>query len=221
MARPKSDIDTRILHAARGRFLTDGVDGASLRAIAKDARTSIGMVYYYFPSKDELFLAVVEEVYERVLRDLQVALAPQNPVRERIRQFYERISRLDDEELLVLRLVVREALVSSVRLDRLVSRFQRGHLPLIFRTIADGLADGTLDDRRHPLMLAGALLGMGGAPQVLKRVLGERLFPDLDSRGFVDALVELLFNGVSGRGTIPRRQDGEEAPPPGFSSGPG
>ncbi|HEY8945575.1 MAG TPA: TetR/AcrR family transcriptional regulator [Polyangiaceae bacterium] len=198
MARPKGDIDKRILHAARARFLIEGVDGAALRAIAKDARTSIGMIYYYFPTKDDLFLAVVEEVYERLLADLVVALAPDRPVRERIQRLYERIGRLDDEELLVMRLVVREALISSVRLERILSRFQRGHLPLVFRTVADGLADGTLDGRRHPLLLVGALLGMGAAPQILKRVFGPRLFPDLDGETFVEQLVEVLFGGIAG-----------------------
>lgn len=198
MARPKGDIEPRILHAARARFLTEGVDGASLRAIAKDAKTSIGMIYYYFPTKDELFFAVVEEVYDRILTDLVAALAPEKPVPERIRQLYHRIAALDDEERMVLRLVVREVLVSSDRLERLIARFQRGHLPLIFRTIADGLADGSLDRQRHPLLLAGALVGLGAAPQVLGRLLGSRLFPDLDATSFVDEQVELLLLGIGG-----------------------
>ena len=71
MARPRSDIGPRIVHAARRRFLVEGVDGASLRAIAHDARTSIGMIYYYFPTKDDLFLAVVEEMYVTVLADMK------------------------------------------------------------------------------------------------------------------------------------------------------
>jgi AcrR family transcriptional regulator len=44
MARPASDIQKRIFVAARARFLSEGVDGASLRQIAKDAGTNIGMV---------------------------------------------------------------------------------------------------------------------------------------------------------------------------------
>ncbi|MFO7177145.1 MAG: TetR/AcrR family transcriptional regulator [Pseudomonadota bacterium] len=195
MARPKSDIDVRILHAARARFLAEGVDGASLRAIAKDAGTNIGMIYYYFPTKDDLFLAVVEEVYERLLADLVVALDPEKPVRERIRQLYERVGRLNDEERLVLRLVVREALVSSSRLESILARFQRGHLPLVFRMIADGIADGTFDARRDPLVLAGALLGVGAAPQVLRRFLGERLGLT-PSANLAEQLVEVLFEGV-------------------------
>lgn len=203
MARPKSDIDTRILHAARARFLVEGVDGASLRAIAKDARTSIGMVYYYFPTKDDLFLGVVEEVYERVLADFIVALAPEKPVRERIRNLYERIGRFDEEERLVLKLVVREALVSSSRLERLMARFQRGHLPLVFRVIQDGVSDGTLDAELHPILLAGTMLGVGAVPQVLRRLIGERLPGLPEGAGVAERLVDVLFDGVAGRRRAP------------------
>ena len=76
MARPRSDISERIRDAACERFLADGVDGASLRAIATKAKTSIGMVYYYYPSKEELFFAVVEETYSKLVADLGRALAP-------------------------------------------------------------------------------------------------------------------------------------------------
>jgi TetR/AcrR family transcriptional regulator, transcriptional repressor for nem operon len=59
MARPASDIGPRIVHAARARFLQEGVDGAALRQIARDAGTNIGMVYYYFKTKDDLLAAVL------------------------------------------------------------------------------------------------------------------------------------------------------------------
>src|SRR6188768_1438147 len=107
MARPKSDIQPRILEAARTRFLSDGVDGASLRRIASDAGTSIGMVYYYFATKDELFFAVVEELYVKLLADIEAAIVPDIPVRERVERLYGRVARLSDDELLVMRLVLR------------------------------------------------------------------------------------------------------------------
>ncbi len=82
MGRTRSDLGPRIIEAARGRFLREGVDGASLRAIAADAGTSIGMVYYYFPTKDDLFFAVVEETYQHVLEDLVRACETPVPRRE-------------------------------------------------------------------------------------------------------------------------------------------
>jgi AcrR family transcriptional regulator len=74
VARPKSDIQERIVAAAHQRFLAEGVEATSLRNIAKDADTSIGMVYYYYTTKDDLFLAVVEETYQVILADLEQRL---------------------------------------------------------------------------------------------------------------------------------------------------
>src|SRR5262249_38079135 len=131
MARPRSDIRSRIVHAAREEFLRAGVEGTPLRTIARHARTNIGMLYYYFPTKDDLFFAVVEEVYTALLSDLTLALADDVPVRERIRRLYLRVGSLSDLELAVVRLMVLEALTSSSRLERLIRRFQRGHIPLV------------------------------------------------------------------------------------------
>jgi AcrR family transcriptional regulator len=152
MARPKSDIEPRILAAARARFLSDGVDGASLRGIASDAGTSIGMVYYYFATKDELFFGVVEELYGKLLQDIEVAIAPDVSVRERAERLFARVARVSDDEALVMRLVLREALTSNTRFARLRERFRTGHVPLIARLIADGYASGAFDRNVHPMV---------------------------------------------------------------------
>ncbi len=81
MPRPRSDIRERFVDVALEQFWAQGVDGASLRNIAAHAKTSIGMVYYYFTTKDELFLAVVESGYTGVLERLGGATG------ERLRAF--------------------------------------------------------------------------------------------------------------------------------------
>lgn len=201
MARPKSDIEPRILAAARARFLNDGVDGASLRGIASDAGTSIGMVYYYFPTKDELFFGVVEELYEKLLRDIELAIAPDVPVRERVERLYARVARLSDDELLILRLVVREALTSNTRFARLRERFQAGHVPLIARLIADGYASGAFDRAVHPMVAMLSLAGLLAVPQFIRRGLEGRLpFPDAPSgEELSKLLVGVLFSGTGTR----------------------
>lgn len=204
MARPKSDIEPRVIAAARDRFLRDGVDGASLRGIASDAGTSIGMVYYYFPSKDELFLAVVEQLYQKLLADIVQAIAPDVPVRERIERLFARVARLSDEELLVCRLVLREALTSSARFARLRERFQAGHIPLIARLVSDGYSDGVFDPKLHPMVAMLSVLGMGVVPQLIRRVLDRQLpFPGAPAG---EELARLLAAVVlSGTGSQSRR----------------
>jgi AcrR family transcriptional regulator len=199
MARPKSDIEPRILAAARARFLSDGVDGASLRGIASDAGTSIGMVYYYFASKDELFFGVVEQLYKKLLQDIEAAILPDVPVRERVERLYVRIARLTDEELLVLRLVLREALTSNTRFARLRERFQTGHVPLIARLVSDGYASGAFDRGLHPMLAMLSVAGMGIVPQIIRRVLeGHLPFPGAPAgEELSKLLVGILFSGTA------------------------
>jgi AcrR family transcriptional regulator len=201
MARPRTDIRPRILKAARRRFLDEGVDGASLRAIARDARTSIGMIYYYFPTKDELYFAVVEESYEKILADIERALSAEGGVEERLVRLMVRIAEATDEEVETVRLVVREALQSSARRDRLVQRFTRGHVALIFRTVLDGMKEGAFDAKRHPAVLFLATFSLAFPPQILRRVIGDRLpvagVPS--GQALARELVEVLLHGAGPR----------------------
>lgn len=202
MPRPRTDIEPRIVRAARKRFLSEGVDGASLRQIARDAKTSIGMIYYYFPSKDDLFFAVVEETYAKLLADLEQAMDRELPVQERIRRMSTRISQVSETELEVVRLIVREAISSSVRLDRLVERFKRGHLAMVLATVADGVGRGEIEGRHHPAVLMMATFALAGAPHLVRNVVGPRMpFADLpEGEALARQLVEILFHGIGKKG---------------------
>lgn len=204
MPRPKGDIQARIVAAAKKRFRAESVDGASLRAIARDAKTSIGMIYYYYPSKDDLFLAVVEDTYEGFLVGLQQALAPELDVEQRLRNLFQRIASVSEDELGMVHLIAREALVSSTRLDRLFERFKQGHVPLVLQTIADGLRTGVFDRTRHPFVLLTAIIGLAGPPQLILRGLASRLpLSDLPTpAGLASELVELLLSSVGTRSAV-------------------
>lgn len=198
MSRPRSDIAPRIVHAARARFLSEGVDGASLRQIAGEAGTSIGMIYYYFPTKDDLFLAVVEEVYVRLLADLERGLAPAAPVADRLRALYQRLGALSPDELLVLRIVVREVLVSPARLARLMERFRHGHLPLVLALVRDGFAGGTFDPRLPPALVVVAMMILAGPAQVLLQHARDEIpLPLPPGHPVSEGLLGILLRGVS------------------------
>ena len=55
-----------ILAVATQEFAAKGLDGARIDEIAAATRTSKRMIYYYFGSKDGLYLAVLEEAYRRM-----------------------------------------------------------------------------------------------------------------------------------------------------------
>ena len=198
MARPRSDIQPRIVEAARARFLAEGVDGAARREIARDAGTNIGMIAYYFPTKDDLFLSVVEDVYAKLVSDMAQVLGASETARERLRGAFVRLGTASNLELEVLQLMAREALSSSTRLRRILARCMRGHVPLVMATIGDGIRNGEFDATIPAPFIFVAILGLGPLPQIARRA--SRLLPILsalpDAGRLADLSIDLLFRAV-------------------------
>src|SRR5215207_7439374 len=55
-----------ILEVATAEFADKGLSGARIDEIAAATRTSKRMIYYYFASKEGLYVAVLEEAYRRI-----------------------------------------------------------------------------------------------------------------------------------------------------------
>ena len=65
-ARRKSPKRAAIIKAATEEFLSRGFSGTSMDRIAEVANVSKRTVYDHFPSKDNLFQAIVDEILQRV-----------------------------------------------------------------------------------------------------------------------------------------------------------
>jgi len=80
-ARDPVQTQRRILRSARNEFMRHGYSGARIERISRAARSSDRMIYYYFESKETLYLEVLESVYAE-LGDAESALAldPGRPV---------------------------------------------------------------------------------------------------------------------------------------------
>ena len=79
----------RIFEAARAEFADKGLAGARIEVIAAAARSNKRMIYYYFESKEALYLAVLEDTYidmrrEEAALELQ-AKDPVAAIRELVR----------------------------------------------------------------------------------------------------------------------------------------
>ncbi|NKB53360.1 MAG: TetR family transcriptional regulator [Rhizobiaceae bacterium] len=64
--RDRARSERNILKAARMEFAKSGYAGARVEKIGSRAKVSKGMIYHCFGSKDGLFVAVLEELYQRL-----------------------------------------------------------------------------------------------------------------------------------------------------------
>jgi AcrR family transcriptional regulator len=82
----------RIIDAARDRFMREGYQRATVRAIAADAGVDVAMVYYFFGNKEGLFTASAVTRPEHPLHQLAALLdeGSEHIGHRLVRQFLER-----------------------------------------------------------------------------------------------------------------------------------
>jgi AcrR family transcriptional regulator len=199
MARPPSDIRARLVDAARARFLEHGIDGASLRDIARDAETSLGIVVYWFPKKEDLFDEVLESAYGPIVADLARLLGEQASTRERLHAVVLRIANASGKELDVFRLVAREAIGSASRRRRIVRRFLKGHVPHLLAAMKDGVKRGELDSCVPLPVMVIAFVALGAVPQIVRRAAGLPARLAMPGKERLAAIsIELFFRALGG-----------------------
>lgn len=67
----KDEMEKRLLTAAHDEFMALGFEKASIRSIVKSANTTIGNFYNYFKNKEDVFCAIVDEVYSGFIYVIQ------------------------------------------------------------------------------------------------------------------------------------------------------
>lgn len=177
----------QLIDTALRLFAERGLEKTTIKAIAEAAGVAQGLIYHYFPSKEALFFAVLDE--HGFLPQLREILgAPHDrPVREVLAEIAVRYYTLLREKEAFLTVVMREALVNpgvQARLERLT----REAVALLARYLAARIAAGELRPH-HPEVVARMLLSsvfmlhIGGMPVervydlvdvVLEGIVGQR-----------------------------------------------
>jgi len=85
-ARYKEEFRREILDAARALFINDGYEKFSMRRLAKKIDYSPTTIYLYFEDKDDLLIAICEEVAEQFLSNLSRIRAHPSKSIETLRQ---------------------------------------------------------------------------------------------------------------------------------------
>src|SRR3954468_22050032 len=90
--RDRNALMRGILDAARELFVSEGYENVSMRKIAERIEYSPAAIYSYFPSKDEIFIALAEEGV-RLLADCNTGSIDGLPAIDRLRSIVLRLYR--------------------------------------------------------------------------------------------------------------------------------
>ncbi len=137
-----------ILTVATEEFAQKGLAGARIDEIAERTRTSKRMIYYYFQSKEGLYVAVLEEAYRRVRAiesELQLGdLAPEAALRRLVEFTFDHHAGNEDYIRLVMNENINRAQFLSQSksiqgmnvpaLEAITQMYERGVVQGVFRT---------------------------------------------------------------------------------------
>ncbi|MBD0021131.1 TetR family transcriptional regulator [Gordonia pseudamarae] len=99
------DQELMILAAAELEFTEAGVRKANIDTVAARAGVSRSTLYRRFANKEELLLAVAQHVYDRVMRELDTAVAGLSP-QDAVVEAFVAGARIIEQDNLVRRLLV-------------------------------------------------------------------------------------------------------------------
>lgn len=150
-----------IVQAAIGEFREHGFNGTSMDRVAAAADVSKRTVYNHFPSKDELFGAILEHLWERSQSLADVAYDAQRPLREQLLDVLaQKMQLLNDESFIALsRVAMAEMMHSPDRAQAMVARLSEKEEGLP-RWIRAALQGGALRADTDPQYAAHQLHGM-------------------------------------------------------------
>ena len=148
----------KLLAAAAREFGRVGFERANIDAISLAAGYSKGTIYNYFPSKETLFVAVVEAASE----DASVSSSTPNeaPARDRLKASLEGFCSWAREHDAFARVFVRECLMGTPGLYPRVIRAEAPMVGELEAILREGLERGDLRDDVSADLLALAIAGL-------------------------------------------------------------
>lgn len=84
-----SDKASQIIDVAQKRFGLYGLEKTSMREIAADLNLTKGSLYYYFPDKEHLYMAVIEKEQKQFIRYFEEAVSTTSDPEEILKKYVE------------------------------------------------------------------------------------------------------------------------------------
>jgi AcrR family transcriptional regulator len=193
-----ADVRERILRVALEYFGAFGFEGTSTRAVAERAGVTHTLVLYHFQSKDNLWIATVEDALKSYGASLRanMATAPERTARDALTTFIEQFVRMSASHPEIHRLMTMHSNQETKRLVWIIEHFIRGHFTFVRDLIRRGQQEGSVR-QCDPARLYYLIIGAGGTPFTLrteyKALTGRDVFSEAEVLRNIAFIYEMVF----------------------------
>lgn len=188
----KTPLRDRILDAATRLFAQQGYAQTSMRGVAEAVGCTKPALYYHFGSKEDLFVATVQQHLDEYTEQLQAMLAAGGTLKERLKASFEtHLYRIQQRpEVMRLLMTIEHRPEQGLPVIDLMSMHEE-HDRLIQQLLSEGVARGEI---RSDLNLQDVSTSVVGLVHIwgMHCLHGQVIPPDLPER-----IMDIFLHGVA------------------------
>jgi len=194
----------KILRTAQQIFIEKGKDGARMQEIADQARVNKAMIFYYFSSKDQLYLEVLQSVVRRLFQKVNEVVISDGEPRQKLEQFVEAYFNFLIENEGLPRIMLREFASGGEVIGKIFGEtLSAGENPIssnIQFMMEESMRKGQfrqVDPVQTIISIVGMCLISFIASPIIRQIFTNK---DIDQKDFIEqrknSILDLLENGL-------------------------
>jgi AcrR family transcriptional regulator len=199
MGREEGDTRAAILTAARRMFAERGLDGTSVREVAKAANVNNAMIYYHFKDKDDLYQSVLSNSFSALtaIWDNEIFKSSAS-VRQKIQRYIEGAIRFHQNNEDLRRIMAMEFAASGGTSTWMCEKYFADNYNRLTEILKEGMRRGELKkfDPSHAVAsLIGVIFHNFILQHMAEHINGKGV--NLSPKRFGAFVTELFFNGLA------------------------
>jgi AcrR family transcriptional regulator len=193
----KSDVKEerrkQIIEAATNVFARLGFHKARMDDIVEESGLSKGALYWYFKSKDEIIIAILDRMFSRDLAHVHELQEAELPVKEKLQLYVGHTTDLISsmQPLMPILLEFWGLLLRQKKVKQVLGKFYRSYMEILIPIIEEGIERGEF----RPMDVESAAIAMGAIFEgtiVLWAAAPEMV----DLKKHIEAGVRLVIEGM-------------------------
>lgn len=196
MEKTKQQI---IIDAARDRFAHFGFSKVTMDEIASDVELGKASLYYYFPTKEELFKAVITLEQNELKNDIELILQAKKPASQKLHEYVKLRMKFFQDLINLGTLSIYSYFDSKSVYEKLFLDFEKIELVLIKKIIGEGIHSKEFDpDLSDETAVVFLHILQGLRCRILRKtksnLLAKKIHNDLQKE--MTTATEIFINGI-------------------------
>lgn len=167
-----NDCRTNLMRAALPLFAAKGLNGVSVREVAREAGVNLSMISYYFGGKEGLYAAVLTEQFAILHKVEEIDQLEIDPL-EKFELYVRAIVARYRENPYLLKFYASELTNPTACFEAIVRPAIKGAIQVLLETFSEGFSHEQFREGLHPTDTILALAGMINFYFLLEPAIGD------------------------------------------------